>query len=341
MKIVYSAQHAAHHGRAELNEGRLVPCFERPERAERVLHAIDAAGLGPVIAPDRFARADLERVHPPAYLDFLAGAHRRWHAAGREGDALPMAWPVPGLRKVLPQDLDGQLGYYAFSADAPIGPGTWEAVEASAFCALSGAALIAAGDRVAFSLCRPPGHHAHSALYGGYCYLNNAALAAEALRAHGADRVAVLDIDYHHGNGTQDIFYARGDVLFASLHADPDLEFPYYLGRADEVGLGPGIGANHNFPLPWGTDFGRWSAALDVALRRIAAFAPDALVVSLGVDIYRDDPISRFAIDSADFLTIGRRLGGVGVPILLVMEGGYATEAIGDNVVNVLRGVDG
>jgi acetoin utilization deacetylase AcuC-like enzyme len=199
---------------------------------------------------------------------------------------------------------------------------------------------VLAGQRAAFALTRPPGHHATRACYGGYCFFNNAAIAAQALRDGGAARVCVLDVDYHHGNGTQEIFYDRGDVMVVSLHSDPVQEYPYFCGYADETGAGDGDGANLNVPLPWGTDAAHYAEALDAALRRIASFGTDALVVSLGVDTYKGDPISRFLLDSGDFLDIGRRIAGLKKPTLFVMEGGYAVEAIGVNLVNVLQGFE-
>lgn len=211
-------------------------------------------------------------------------------------------------------------------------------MKASHDVALSTAALVAGGERAAFALCRPPGHHAGARFAGGYCYINNAAVAAEAFRVGGARRVTVLDIDYHHGNGTQEIFYARGDVQVVSLHADPMVEFPYFLGHADERGAGAGEGATLNLPLPHGTDFTRWSVAFAVAAAAIARFAPDVLVVSLGVDTYHGDPISQFRLRTADYPVIGGGIAGLGLPTLFVMEGGYAVEAIGENVAGVLAG---
>jgi acetoin utilization deacetylase AcuC-like enzyme len=203
---------------------------------------------------------------------------------------------------------------------------------------LSAAQHVALGARAAFALSRPPGHHAGADFFGGYCFINNAALAAQHLRNTGLARVAVLDVDYHHGNGTQAIFYERPDVFFASLHGDPRTEYPFFLGHADETGAGAGLGANLNLPLPRGTDFARWSQALDVALAAIGRFGAQALVVSLGVDTFAGDPISGFALQSDDYLRMGERLAAVGLPTVLVFEGGYAVDAVGVNVVNVLQG---
>jgi acetoin utilization deacetylase AcuC-like enzyme len=197
---------------------------------------------------------------------------------------------------------------------------------------------VASGARAAFALCRPPGHHATADQYGGYCFINNAAVAAQMFRDTGAGRVAILDIDFHHGNGTQDIFYARGDVLFASLHGAPQQAYPYFIGYADETGQGAGAGANLNFPMAPGTGYDAWSAALDIAIAKIRDWGADALVVSLGVDAFKEDPISFFRLESDDFTDAGRRIGRMNLPTVFCMEGGYAIEAVGINVVNVLEG---
>ncbi len=342
MLTIYSDDHRLHHGAAEFYRGRLVPCFEMPSRADQVLESMRAAGLGPVVAPARFDRAALVRVHTEDYVAFLETAWAEWAALGETGDALPYVWPAADLRQDVPPDhIDGKLGFYSIDAAVPITAGTWTAIKSSADCALTGAQALVDGAASAFALCRPPGHHAGARAMAGFCYLNNAAIAAQFLRDHGHARVAVLDVDYHHGNGTQTIFYDRGDVLFASLHGDPRQEYPFFLGYADECGAGEGLGANRNYPLPWGTSGEVYRAALDSALADMARFAPTSVVVSLGVDTYAEDPISHFKLRAPDFTAIGRAIAGLGVPTLFVMEGGYAVAAIGDNVTAVLTGFAG
>jgi acetoin utilization deacetylase AcuC-like enzyme len=342
MLTIYSDDHRLHHGAAEFYRGRLVPCFEMPARADQVLDRVRSVALGPIVAPDRFDRAALARVHADDYIAFLETAWDQWTALGETGDALPYAWPAVDLRQDSPPDhIDGKLGFYSIDAAVPIAAGTWTAVRSSADCALTGAHHLAGGAPSAFALCRPPGHHAGARAMGGFCYLNNAAIAAQYLRDHGAGRVAVLDVDYHHGNGTQSIFYDRGDVFFASLHGDPKVEYPFFLGHVDERGRGEGLGANRNFPLPWGTTGAEYCVALDAAIADIARFAPDSLVVSLGVDTFVEDPISHFELVSADFTAIGRRIASLGKPTLFVMEGGYAVADIGGNVAAVLTGFGG
>ncbi len=339
MKTVYSERHRLHDARAELIDGALRPPHERPERADLILAAVRQAALGPVIEPTAHGTAPLTRVHDERFLAFLQEAWGLWLAEhGDETDALPLAWPSRRMWQKEPEAIDGRLSYFSFDAGSPIMAGTAEAVLASADVALTGADLLLAGERSAFSLCRPPGHHAARDLYGGYCFVNNASAAAQALLDGGMERVAVVDVDYHHGNGTQDVFWSRGDVLVANLHGDPRQEYPYFTGYAEERGDGDGDDANRNYPMRWGTKAPEWFAALDDALGHVRAFSPDAVVVSLGVDTYRDDPISCFELESADYPVLGARLADLDLSTLFVMEGGYAVEAIGTNVAGVLTG---
>ena len=341
MLTIYSDNHRLHYG-TELKDGVLKPCFEMPSRADTVLARVQAVGLGDIIGPHDYPSSAYSAVHTKRYVRFLENAWSNWVAAGRSHDALPLIWPVRDLRSDMePDHIDGKLGFYAMDAGVPITAGTWEAVRTSANLALTGMEAIAAGASSAFALCRPPGHHAAAEYMGGYCYLNNAAIAAQGFIARGAKRVAVIDVDYHHGNGTQSIFYDRADVLFLSLHGDPKDSYPYFLGRGDECGAGTGAGFNHNYPLPHGTAWDTYRIALDDACRKLAAYAPDAIVVSLGVDTFKDDPISRFRLESDDYLRMGEVIAGPGKPTLFVMEGGYMVDDIGVNAVNVLLGFEG
>lgn len=339
MDVVFSELHALQNGAYELIGGQMQPPVEKPERAETVRAAVEAAGFGPLLAPDSFPDAALTRVHTPEFVAFLRTAWDRWIDAHGPYDALPLNWPVRTMRQKIPEAIDGLLSYYSLDAGTPITAGTWQAARASADVALTAARLVQQGKRHAFALCRPPGHHAAADLYGGYCFLNNAAIAAQYLRDQGAARVAVLDVDYHHGNGTQAIFYDRPDVLFLSLHADPLQEYPFFLGYADETGEGAGEGFNVNYPMRWGTGWSTgYADALDDACRRIKAFGADVVVVSLGVDTYENDPISHFKLATPDYSRMGECIGRMGLPTLFVMEGGYAVAALGDNVVNTLTG---
>jgi acetoin utilization deacetylase AcuC-like enzyme len=338
MITVFSPDHVLRSPRTELHGGELVRPHESPERAQIVLERIQTQRLGDVLAPASFGDGPLLRVHDQHYIEFLRKAWNEWVAAGNRGEAIPDCWPARRMAQRRPRSITGKLGYYAMAGETSISQGTWEAARAAADVALTAAARVKDGARAAFALCRPPGHHAARDLYGGYCFLNNAAIAAQFLRDGGAARVAILDVDFHHGNGTQDIFYDRADVLYASLHGDPADAFPYFSGYADETGIGAGAGFNLNLPLPPGTEFEAWQAALRSALLRILEFRADALVVSLGVDTFAADPISFFRLRSEDFLTYGRLIGECSLPTLFVLEGGYAVGEIGVNVVNVLTG---
>ncbi|HEV8689920.1 MAG TPA: histone deacetylase family protein [Ideonella sp.] len=346
MLIYTNPKHAQHAGRHEMFRGRLVPCHESPSRLDHVLAELKRRPVGELRTPGPVARATLERIHQPRYLDFLQTAWEAWLAldpANAEFDALPSVWPVRGFRHdVEPTNFAARMGLYSFDAGTPLTAGSWVAAEAGAACAIDAARAVggAGGLHAAAALTRPPGHHAGPDFFGGYCFLNNAALAAQALRDEGAQRVAVLDVDYHHGNGTQSIFYERADVLTVSIHGDPRTEYPFYLGHADERGAGEGEGFNLNLPLPAGTGYTGWNAALRQSMQAIARFAPDALVVALGVDTFEGDPISRFTLASADYLAVGRDIAAARLPTVFTLEGGYAVAAMGVNVVNVLEGFE-
>jgi acetoin utilization deacetylase AcuC-like enzyme len=336
-----SDAHRQHHPRQPFHDrdGLTVPP-EVPERAERIRAAVDAAGF-PVEPPTAYGRAPVLRVHAPPYLDFLEHAHARWRAltdAPPDGEAVPYArairgQPLPPVRSVI-----ADLGWYSHDNDAILA-GTWAAAAGAVDVTMSSWEAVAGGRvSAAYALARPPGHHAAADSYAGYCFLNNAAIAAQAWTDRGA-RVAILDVDYHHGNGTQQIFYERDDVLFVSLHADPTDEYPFFLGHATERGSGRGDGFTRNFPLPLGTAWDAYGPALDAAASLVARFGADALVVSLGVDTAAEDP-DRFELTGDDFSRLGAKIGALRLPTLLVQEGGYELGVIGRNVVNVLRGVE-
>ena len=340
MRVIYSEDHKLRDAKTELHGGQLVKPFEGPFRAEWILAAVKEAGYNDVVAPDAHGMETAAKVHDPAFLAFLATAWDRWVAEGYQGEAIPTAIPYRRSRQRVPNNIDGALGYYANALETSITEGTYAAAVSSMNVALTGADWVNSGNRFAFSLCRPPGHHAGIDLYGGYCFINNAAVAAQRFLDNGAKKVAILDVDFHHGNGTQDIFYERGDVYFASLHGDPVDAFPYFLGYADETGAGAGEGANRNYPMPAGTPWDVWAAALDDSLARIKAFGAEAIVVSLGVDTFEKDPISFFKLSSPDYIRMGERIAASGLPVLVVMEGGYGVPEIGLNVANVLRGLE-
>ena len=342
MLTYYNHLHSQHQGKLEMFRGELVPCFEVPARVDHVQAELKKRQLGAILPPEPFADSALLGVHSPRYLDFLRDAWGEWVAldpANAQRDALPSVWPVRSLRSdVLPSNFAARLGLFSMDAGSPLTAGTWTAARAGAECALSAAQAVAGGARSAFALSRPPGHHAGADFFGGYCFLNNAALAAQQLRDQGAARVAVLDIDYHHGNGTQAIFYDRSDVFFTSIHGDPHTEYQFFLGYADELGTGAGLGFNRNRPLPRGTDFFHWRLALGDALQEVTHLRADALVVSLGLDTFAGDPISGFRLQSDDYVTVGSDIADAGLPTVFVFEGGYAVAEVGVNAVNVLQG---
>ena len=349
MHTFHNPLHAQHAGQFEMFRGRLVPCHEVPSRVDFVLAELQRRQLGPITPPTLHAAAlaasglaeALAAVHQPRYLSFIESAWSQWVAlnpAHASQDALPSVWPVRGFRAdVEPDNFAARMGLYSFDAGSPLTAGTWAAAQAGAACALAAANAVLAGAPSAFALTRPPGHHAGPDFFGGYCFINNAAGAAHTLRQR-FERVAVLDVDYHHGNGTQTIFYSRPDVLTVSLHGDPRTEYPFFLGHADERGEGAGLGTNLNLPLPRGTGFGVWHASLRTACQAVADFGAQALVVPLGVDTFAGDPISGFGLQSADYLQVGQTLASLGLPTVFTFEGGYAVAEVGINTVNVLEG---
>jgi acetoin utilization deacetylase AcuC-like enzyme len=380
MISIFSADHALHDPPYELLDGALVPIYESPARAALIHAAIEQAALGPILPPRTFGLAPIRAIHSDDYLGYLETIYERWVAAGGAPAAvLPGTLAVRWMGRRCDHPAAAP-GYYCFDMSAPIVAGTYRAARAAADAALTGAALLLEGQGAAYALCRPPGHHAGSDLCGGYCFLNNAAIAAEYLLRTTTDHrpqttdhrppatdperssvvsqlsttgsehssvvgrqssvVAILDIDYHHGNGTQQIFYARSDVLFVSIHADPARDYPYFAGYADERGEGDGLGYNLNIPLEAGVGDERYLAVLDQALAEIRALAPRFLVVSAGVDTFGGDPLGDFALTAAAYPRIGRRIAALGLPTLVVQEGGYAISELGENVVGLLKGLE-
>jgi len=341
MITVYSDDHNLHDGLLDPRGDSWRPSSECPARANNVLSVMRQQDFGELIKPTEFSEDKLTAIHDRKYLEFLQTVWQDWVAAGDKAtNARPDTFVGAGMRRADTETVYGRLGRYSFDATSPFVAGSWQAIRTSANIALTGAELLNGGERRAFALCRPPGHHATSDYCGGYCYLNNTALAAQSLLDGGARRVAILDVDYHHGNGTQSIFYERNDVLTISLHADPRLEYPYFLGYEDELGEGPGHGFNSNYPLPFGTDWEQFRVALTDALGRLSGFAPDVLVVALGLDTFAGDPTTYFDITTMDFLQMGRTIAAVGIPTLTVLEGGYSVDYIGQNTVNFLTGIE-
>jgi acetoin utilization deacetylase AcuC-like enzyme len=342
MITILTPDQAEHEAPHEFLDGELIPAFESPARAAMIEDALRAAALGPLLPPAPHDDAHILAVHDAGYVRFLETIYARWVAYGATPKAvIPSTFAVRWMRRPSGDPL-GEPGYYLFDGSAPIVAATYRVARQAADAALTAAGLLLRGERGAYALCRPPGHHAGHDMGGGYCYLNNAAIAAQYLRGH-ADRVAVLDIDFHHGNGTQQIFYRRSDVLVASIHGDPAINYPYFAGFADEAGEGEGLGFNLNLPLA-SPDDPAYLAVLDAALARVADHRPGFLVVSTGLDTYAGDPVAEngtgFALSQAAYPQIGARIAALGLPTVFIQEGGYAIGALGENLVALLQGFE-
>ena len=341
MKTVYSPLHALQDAEAEYIRGKKVPSFEMPRRAQLVSTGSTPSGWArssnrKPLAKRRSYACTMRNLWP-----FSPPSRENWSAENGEIDAFPNAWPPPRSSRVKDETARAEIGRYCIDMSSPITRRHMDCRNLGRRHRFDRHANIANGeDGSAFALCRPPGHHAGRDYFGGYCFLNNAAIAAQGWLDKGLGKIAILDIDYHHGNGTQDIFYDRPDVLTISIHADPQVEYPYYNGYADETGKGAGAGFTRNIPLPWARTTVPTVPRSVTARDAIKTYGAEALVVSLGVDTFGGDPISRFQLVNADFTTIGRAIASLGVPTLFVMEGGYAVEDIGVNAVNVLSGFE-
>ncbi len=337
MRVVYSDKQSTHSPQEIAIRGLLIGNLELPARAENLRAAAQDAGHE-IITPRDFGSTPILAIHDSGYVEFLKTAYQRWT------DELALRGPYvashgTGIRATgrAPASIQGQVGYYLSGGSVPMDAGTWDAAYDAAQCALEATQQVLDGAPEAYAICRPPGHHADTDLAGGFCYLNNVAIAAEhVVQAQG--RTAILDIDVHHGNGTQEIFYERGDVQFVSLHADPNETYPFFVGYADETGRGAGEGANLNLPLPKLAGDELFLEALDRGLAAIEGFAPPLLLVSLGFDAYEDDPQQEGAITLRGFTEAGRRIAELGLPTVLVQEGGYAIDDLGKTLAAFLRG---
>ena len=339
MKAFFDDRQWKHDPKHFMANGVRQPCPEQPERIARlssgavaagcVFETPDDAGLGPIAA-----------VHTPEYLSFLRNIYTRWRRIDGAGDeVIPNVHPA-NRSDGYPKSAVGQAGYHQADTACPIAEHTWEATYWSAQSAIAGADAITGGERACYVLSRPPGHHAFADLAGGFCFLNNSGIAAERLRAAG-HRPAILDVDVHHGNGTQGMFYDRADILTVSIHADPARFYPFFWGHAQERGQGAGLGANLNLPLARGTGDDAYLKALDQALERITAFGATSVVVALGLDAHEDDPFQGLAITTAGFARIAAAIAALGLPTLYVQEGGYLSDALAGNLTSFLSGAQG
>lgn len=346
MRVVSSAEHRAHEPPFEVEHGVVGPAYEIGERAETIRRALEADGGFEVVGPSSHGLDPITAVHDPAMVSYLEEAWRDWRAAESAPAIVPYTFPLPGYRDGMgtgrePASPAARIGWWCFDTSTAVVEGTYAAARSAVDVALTAAESVTGGERWAYGLCRPPGHHAARASFGGYCYFNNAAIVAEDLVRRGGGRVAILDVDYHHGNGTQQIFYDRGDVLYVSLHGDPDRAYPYLSGWADERGAGAGEGATLNLPLPAGCGDEEYLAHLDRALEEIGGFGPEALIVSLGIDTYARDPICDLALSTAAYHVAGARVAALALPTVVLQEGGYFVPHLGENVRNWLLGLEG
>lgn len=343
MDVFFDANHGVHAPEFFLMRGRVTKLFEVPARAQALLEACQALGLA-IHAPPAPDMAAIEAVHDPVYLRFLRDAPAAWaQVPNAAAEIVPNIHPIPemmanGAR--MSGTVVGQAGWFTADLSCPIVAGTWPASIGAAACALAGAARVAAAGH-AYALCRPPGHHAYAARAGGHCYLNNAAIAVQALRQAGFARVATLDIDSHHGNGTQGIFWNRDDVLTVSIHGDPNRYYPWFVGHASERGGGTGEGCNLNLPLAFGTGDDAWLAAVADGIAAIGNFGADTVVVSLGFDASQHEPLNALSVTADGFARAGAMIGAMRRPTLLVQEGGYAVDWLGRLLTRFLEGFRG
>jgi len=337
MKVVCHVDQKLHYPKQFLVNGCFQPNPEMPERFDRLLEGARAAGCT-LETPQEHGMELVRAVHTAAYLEFLEHANERWQHIDGAADAVTPNVHTDRRDVGYPASVVAQAGYHMSDVAAPIAGGTWESVCWSARTAMHAAMLVRDGESSAYALCRPPGHHAFSDMAGGFCYLNNSAIAAQVLReVH--PRVAILDVDLHHGNGTQSIFYARDDVLTTSIHADPSRFYPFFWGYANEHGEGAGQGHNLNLPLQRGSGDAEFLAALDIAIDRVRAFSPAALVIALGLDAFEGDPFGGLRISTAGFRVIASRIAhGLRLPTLIVQEGGYLCDELGENLNQFLQG---
>ena len=344
MQAFFTTQHRTHAPESWLFKGKFAKAQEVPERADVLLAAARDGGheLREItLAIDAANLDSLKAVHDGDYLQYLQNAWQQWsQTPGTSAEITPNVHPNRHMHHS-PQTLVAQAGYYQADGACPIGAGTWQGALASAQVAINAAnALMDTPQTPYYALCRPPGHHAYADMAGGFCFLNNTAIAAQICLERGASKVAIIDVDVHHGNGTQGIFYDRADVLTVSLHGDPRQFYPFYAGHDDESGSGPGRGYNLNMPLPQGTPDDPYLSRLEAVLEDVRRFAPEVLVVALGLDASEHDPLAFFNISTPGFARIGAVLKQLALPTVLVQEGGYLSDHLGTNLIAALRGFE-
>ncbi len=336
MKAILDTRQSAHDPKHFMANGSRLANPEQPHRIKVLKGGAEAAGCT-FETPEDHGLGPIAAIHSAEYLTFLRTIHKRWtRIEGASDEVIPNVHPA-NRTDSYPRSAVGQAGYHQTDTSCPISSGTWESAYWSAQTALSGVDAVAGGERAVYALSRPPGHHAFADLAGGFCFLNNSGIAADAFTRRGL-RAAILDIDVHHGNGTQGIFYRRKDVLTVSIHADPMRFYPFYWGHAAERGEGEGLGYNLNLPLQRGTGDDSYLATLETALARVSDFGADVLVVALGLDAYENDPLKGLAVTTPGFARIGAAIAGLGLQTLMVQEGGYLSDELGHNLRSFLEG---
>jgi acetoin utilization deacetylase AcuC-like enzyme len=347
VKVVYSAKHLLHNPEVEMEKSTAHSPFEHSGRGEAIREVLAADESMTMVSPIEWGTAPIDAVHNPGLARFLSTAWSDYQRdVGPRREVVPDFFYRTSLREGMrhgmePEAINGKLGWWCFETTTPLTEGSFEAARGAVDTALSATELVLNGERAAYGLCRPPGHHATSDLYGGYCFFNNAAIAANHVATTTASKVTILDVDYHHGNGTQQIFYSRDDVQYVSLHGDPRRAYPYVTGFADETGTGRGLGSTLNIPLAARTDDDHYLSALATVCESIVAFKPSLLIVSLGLDTFITDPISDLSLTTDGFFRSGALVRSLGIPTVVLQEGGYDINALGFNVQAWLHGLEG
>jgi acetoin utilization deacetylase AcuC-like enzyme len=347
VQVVYTPAHLRHDPHVEFETSTAHSPFEHIGRAEAIRTTLEADDSFPILAPTEWGTAPIEAVHDRGLVRFLSTAWSEYQSVnGPHREVTPDVFFRAGLRNKMhdrgePTSINGRMGWWCFETTTPLTEGTYDAARGAVDTALTAAQLVLDGAPAAYGLCRPPGHHAATSLYGGYCFFNNAAVVAHHVAATTGTKVTVLDVDYHHGNGTQEIFYDRDDVQYVSIHGDPARAYPYSIGYADETGTGRGRGANVNLPMPLRADDDQYLVALERACDAVRAFGPSLLVVSLGLDTFHTDPISDLAVTTEGFERCGALVRRLDLPTVVLQEGGYDVDALGENVRRWLVGLRG
>ena len=345
MKVVYTRAHLLHNPEVEIERSSAHSPFEHSGRAEKIRETLASDSTFDLVAPTPWGIDPITKVHNPGLVRFLSTAWADYQRDVKQTrEVVPDIFFKSNLREHMverqePASVNGKLGWWCFETTTPLTDGTYEAARGAVDVALTATQIVLNGAKSSYGLCRPPGHHATTDLYGGYCFFNNAAIAAHHVASTTGSKVTVLDVDYHHGNGTQQIFYERDDVQFVSLHGDPARAYPYFTGYAEETGSSKGLGSTLNLPLAARTLDDAYLQSLERALESIKKFAPSLLIVSLGLDTFITDPICDLSLTTDGYDRCGALVGALGLPTVVLQEGGYDVNSLGINVQSWLHGL--